>query len=361
MFTLRHHHFFAGVILLCLALTCAPVTAEDAVFAVSSSPAGARVCIDTYTCGITPATFPVDTCTWHSVTISMEGYQTWSSTENTGSTGTTPVVADLEPEPASEGWLELDPSGADTYVDNVYLGNAAQAIPLVPGIHTLRLQKPGYYDYPEQFTITAGKTYRTSPVQKPYAPADGYGDIRVRSDPPGAVVRVNGNYMGTTYPDDPVYVTQLSPGTYTVTTSLPGYLSHEDSAVVRAGAISDMTVTLLPNAGELSPGPTGLILVRSIPAGGSVRLDGEFRGVTPTVLAGIAAGNHALVLRRTGYQDTLLTAMVDGKTPADVFANLTRSRGQITPTALPTKAGLSPLPALAGAGICALVMIKKKQ
>jgi hypothetical protein len=354
-----HHHLFAGVIILCLFVGVAPVAADSTVFAVSSNPAGANVCIDTYQCGVTPATFTEDSFTWHSITVSKDGYQSWSRTENTERAGTTAIVANLEPNPPSYGWLELDPSGADVFIDAIYYGNYRQTVPLSPGVHSLKLQKPGFYDYPEDITVTAGKTYSNSPVQKPYLKSDGFGDIRVQSVPPGAIVRVNGNYMGTTYSDDPVYVTQLPAGTYTISLAMPDYEPYSENAVVQAGIIHDSTVTMVPS--PQGTDATGQVRVGSVPAGAMVYLDNEPKGITPMVLADIPAGSHSLVLRRDGFADRTATVNITGGTYAELFENLTRVPAPSQPTTLPTKAGLSIIIALAGVAVCGALLRLKKE
>ena len=202
----------AGLILFCLVLGIPPAAADSTQFRVFSDPSGASFCID-YHCGYTtPDNYAVDPNTWHTITVSMDGYQTWSSYENVGSTGTDVINANLVPNPPSYGWLDLNPFGADIYIDNIYYGNGEQTIPLSPGTHTLLLKKPGYYDYKGQFTITAGETYPTAIGMTPYPQSSTYGDLQIQSVPPGAAVYVNNNYQGTTYPGDPVYVTQLRAG-----------------------------------------------------------------------------------------------------------------------------------------------------
>ena len=132
------------------------------------------------------------------------------------------------------------PVRADIYLDTNYYGNGEQTITLSPGTHALLLQKPGYYDYKEQVTITACQTFVDSPVMTPYTQLSGYGDLQIQSTPPGAAVYVNSNYKGTTYTNDPVYVTRASRrGTYTVSLSMPDYQTHTETAVVQAGIIND--------------------------------------------------------------------------------------------------------------------------
>ncbi len=257
----------AAAILFCLILGVSPAAADSTQFRVFSDPAGASFCVD-YHCGYTtPDNFAVDPNTWHTITVSMDGYQTWSSYENVGSTGTSVINANLVPNPPSYGWLDLNPFGADIYIDNIYYGNGAQTIPLAPGTHTLLLKKPGYYDSTTQFTITAGQTYPTAIGMTPYPQAATYGDLQIQSVPPGAAVYVNNNYQGTTYPNDPVYVTQLAPGSYTVSLSMQDYQTHTETAIVQAGISNTITATMVPDIPGPTPDTTGQITVGSTPAG----------------------------------------------------------------------------------------------
>ncbi len=159
----------AGVFLICLCAGTAPVAADStAQFLVYTTPTGASVCFDDH-CGYSSGdSYSCAPNTWHTITVSLAGYQTWSSYENVGSPGTTVINANLVQNPPSYGWLELYPSGADIYIDTNYYGNGDQTIAFSPGTHSLVLSKPGYYDYKEQITITAGQTLVDTPTMTPY-------------------------------------------------------------------------------------------------------------------------------------------------------------------------------------------------
>ena len=161
---------------------------------------------------------------------------------------------------------------------------------------------------------------------------------------------MNSNYKGTTYTNDPVYVTQLAPGTYTVSLSMPDYQTHTETAVVQAGIINDIWATMVPVTAGPTPDTTGQISIGSIPAGAGVYLDNTYKGITPMVLADIPAGNHTLMLRQAGYQDWTSTVNVVGGSYTQVSGTLIPGTTTTTTsaTAQPTKAGLSPFIALAG-------------
>ncbi|MDO9324014.1 MAG: PEGA domain-containing protein [Methanoregula sp.] len=350
----------AGLILACLILGIAPAAAETSQYRVYSEPSGASFCVD-YHCGYsTPDDFPVLGNTWHTITVSMPGYQTWSTYDGVGDSGTEVINAVLVPNPVSYGWLDLNPFEADIYIDDIYYGNGKQTIPLAPGSHTLLLRKAGYYDSTTSFTITAGETFPTAIGMVPYTQSPVYGDLQVQSVPPGAAVYVNENYQGITYPGDPVYVTQLAPGTYIIRLAMQDYQPFTQTTVVQAGITGQITA---PMASELRPVPdtTGQLIAGSTPSGAGIYLDTKYSGVTPMVLANIPAGSHMLVLRQTGYAEWTSAVMVTGGSYTEISGTLVPAPLPTKPMSQPTKAGLPVVIPLAGLGICGFVVLLGKK
>jgi hypothetical protein len=346
----------AGVMLLALFVVISPVAADSPQFRVYSTPAGAYFCVD-YHCGYTtPGDFSATPNSWHTITVSMDGYQTWADSIYLDDYGTTVVNANLDPEPPAFGYLDITSFGADIYVDGVGMGNGDQKMPLPPGSHTLLLKKPGYYDYEELFTITADSTTSRAPGMTPYPQAPSYGDLQVQSVPPGAGVTVNGNYQGTTYTGDPVYVTQLTPGSYSVSLSMPDYQTYTETVTVTAGDVKKVTAPMVPATPGPSPDTTGQVTVGSTPSGASVYLDSTYRGVTPMVLTDVPAGSHTLVLRQNGYQDWTSAVAVTGGSYTAVSGTLVAGTATATPTPLPTKTAASVLIPLFGLGIGAALI-----
>lgn len=350
-----------SIILVCLCLLAVlPVSADNPRFRVFSDPAGASFCVD-YHCGYTtPDDFEATSDAWHTITVSMEGYETWSDEVYLDDYGTTVVNANLEPDSPAFGYLDITSFGADIYVDGVGQGNGDQKMPLSPGIHTLLLRKAGYYDHEEAFAIAADSTTTLAPGMTPRPQSSPAGDLQVQSIPPGAAVTVDGDYKGTTYTGDPVYVTRLSPGSYTVSISMPDYQTYTETVVIGAGAVKAITATMVPATPGPSPDTTGQVTVGSTPSGASVYLDNKYRGVTPMVLTDITAGSHAIVLRQNGYQDWSSTVAVTGGSYSAITGTLVVGATPASPAPQPTKAGLPVLVPLAGLGICgALALLRK--
>lgn len=348
----------ACILLISIFAACAPVSGA-AYIDVTSSPSGATVCLDGWNCDTTPETFSVGAYTWHTVTVSMPGYQTWSDYMGTGSdVSTTAEYAQLVPV-STVGWLKINPFGADVTVDGTYYGNGDMSFPLSAGSHTLQLKKAGYSDYTTTFSISDGQTTSLAPGMTPYAQSSGYGDLQIQSDPSGAAVYVNNNYKGTTSSSSALYVTQLTPGSYTVSLSLPDYQTYTETAVVQSGIIYDIHANLVPVTPGPSPDTTGQINVGSSPAGAEIYLDNTFRGITPMTLVNIPQGSHTIILKITGYQDWSSPVNVIAGTYAQVSGTLSSGQ-QPNPTATapqPTKSPAAFATIISAIGICGVLVL----
>jgi hypothetical protein len=196
-----------------------------------------------------------------------------------------------------------------------------------------------------------------------YKPASGYGDLEIQSNPVGAAVYVNNNYKGTTITGSTLYVTQLTPGSYTVRLTLADYQPYTETAVVKAGMVYDIHA----NMAAVTPGPTpninGQITVRSTPSGANIYLDNAYRGLTPLTLVDIPQGDHNIVLRITGYQDWKSTVNVPAGSSTDVTGTLA-SNTQTNPTTLlpqSTRSPVSWISIISAIGICGAAVILSRK
>jgi hypothetical protein len=72
-------------------------------------------------------------------------------------------------------------------------------------------------------------------------------------------------------------------------------------------------------AGGRGPGP---LLVESRPPGAKVFVDGRLVGTTPTSVAGLGAGEHAVRLEHEGYRNWSSSVRIEGSEPSRVTASL---------------------------------------
>jgi len=155
---------------------------------VSSSPGGASVSIDGKAMGQTPASGALrlsNVATGdHTVTLSLAGYQQYSTTTNVVSNTVSEVSVILPPDTTSSGQGSLSvsstPAGANVFLDNNFVGVTPFTLPGVSaGSHTVTIQLGGYQDFSTQAQVNAGATSTvaaalspgsgTAPTQTQYA------------------------------------------------------------------------------------------------------------------------------------------------------------------------------------------------
>ncbi len=154
------------------------------------------------------------------------------------------------------------------------------------GDYTLEVEKAGYYDVNQSFTVDATPS-RTIEVNLRRRP----GEVTVyTADGAEATVTVNGSLVGKA-PFGPV---ELQPGEHTLEVESDRYLPFEHAFQMVGRASSDrITVQLVPRWAEVS--------VTSEPAGATILADDEVVGTTPAVIE-LLEGEHTLSVVREGFK-----------------------------------------------------------
>ena len=134
------------------------------------------------------------------------------------------------------------------------------------------------------------------------------GTIVFNSTPVDASVVINGVYKGST----PLVVDGVDPGSYTVTLSHFGYRKFTTPVKVESGKMTEVTATLVPEAGTIA--------VNTSPAGARILIDGGAVGIAPVTLTNIVVGNHTLTVENEGYTQTVVPVrvIVDQTTTTDI-------------------------------------------
>jgi hypothetical protein len=357
-----------AIVLIGITACIVPVAAENAWFEIKSNPSSAYACLDHWNCQDTPVTFSVDPNSYHTISVYKEGYQMSTQTIlSTGAGQTTPVMVSLQPTSQHFGSLNISSSPADAgiWIDQVYYGKTPQVIGgLAAGTHSLTLKKAGFYDLKQGFEITAGQTTRTNLALAGYPAQPGYGSIQVDSTPGGAAIFLNNNYQGSTKATGEAFdINELTPGIYTLKLTLPNYQTYIVTNDIREGMVYDIHAVMVPAAPGPAPVTTGAITVRSSPSGANIYLDNAYRGLTPLTLADIPPGNHAIVLKLSGYQDWQSSVNVPAGSITDVSGTLSPSPTTY-PTALappqPTQSPMGIVSIISAIGICSAAAILYK-
>ncbi|MBR2839401.1 MAG: PEGA domain-containing protein [Kiritimatiellae bacterium] len=128
--------------------------------------------------------------------------------------------------------------------------------------------------------------------------------VSITSQPSGASVVVDGRDRGTT----PVTLFDLAPGRHHVKYRLAGYVDRD--RFFRTGGEPSVDV------GETLSEETGLLLLRTEPAGCSILIDGVSAGQTPRLITHLPAKDtYQIRLRKAGYQDQTISVKFEGRKP----------------------------------------------
>jgi hypothetical protein len=131
--------------------------------------------------------------------------------------------------------------------------------------------------------------------------------VRITSDPPGAVIAIDGSYKGTT----PLALT-VGAGEHEVEASKDGCFSAKKSLSVEPGDETSL---------EIAFERAATVVASSKPAGARLRVDGEAAGRTPVRLK-LHAGEHRLVVSLPGYEVEKRTVEVEPGAVAEQYIEL---------------------------------------
>jgi serine/threonine protein kinase len=215
---------------------------------ISTKPNGAQVFIDGANTGLqTPCTIQNLRTGRHNIKIAKSGYVTAELTPNIQSGKTVTVTRDLSKTGSSTARrnaqksyfkINVDP-WAKVYIDGKYIETTpiAQAIAVVSGNHTVRLDNPSFQVWQKRINFSPGETVALDIKLDPFA---GYLKISVR---PWADVYIDGKFHETTPIAEPI---QLPAGRHTLKLINPSFIAHEEVITVVANQTTRKSVELIP-------------------------------------------------------------------------------------------------------------------
>lgn len=298
---------------------------------VTSTPREALVTVDGGRGQEAPWTYTDLPAGSHLVQAFLSGYEPYAELVDIPPGGTARVEAVLVPL-TTIGSLQVisSPGGADVYVDGIFKGASAVTIGnLAAREHFVLLKHAGYEDWTDTVEVLPNQV-RILNVPLKLRQTENTGDIEVESYPPGAAVFLNGAYQGRTQNNNPLDITGVDAGVYTLSIQLDQYRDYNSSVAVDPGQTTSVKAELDPSP---SPGQSGTIQVSSQPAGALIFIDNACNGITPLTIPSIETGTHSLLLRLGGYNDYTSTFTVSAGQAMQIEA-------QLTPQ--PTSAGLFP-------------------
>ena len=220
-----------------------------------------------------------------------------------------------------------------------------------PDRHPVRSIYPVYPDY----RYVSSSWYQDRSSSCSYDSYQWYqpGTLEIRSSPGRAEVWLDERFRGKTPHSGYLEVTDLSPGTYDLEVRSSGFIPYIRTITIGRGEVESLNVYLTrviepryyegyPDRCDTrqttpvqTPSPVCGVTLSSEPAGASVLLNNEYRGITPVTLKNLDPGEYTLILSKGGYHDFITrVTTVRGET-LPFTAYLT----PLPPTPAPTPAG----------------------
>jgi phage replication-related protein YjqB (UPF0714/DUF867 family) len=294
----------------------------------TSTPTGATILVDGVSTGlVTPSSVTNLIPGTHSYTLSLSGYYdaTGSVTVLGGSSSPVDVAMTLIVGATS---FNSTPSGAVIVVDGINTGKTTPytITNMLPGDHTYTISLSGYHDVSGTVTITDSQTSTVTETLTLIV-----GSIGFSSTPSGARILING---ADTHQVTPITITDLVPGNYTYTLSIPGYYDITDNVTIVGDQTTNIVNTLILIVGSIS--------FSSSPEGAKIFLNGTDTGLmTPATVSDNVPGTYTYILSLQDYHDAAGSVTVIGEKTATVSETLTLTHGSISFASTPTGARIS--------------------
>ncbi len=201
-------------------------------------------------------------------------------------------------------FLESDPPGAMVYMNETLIGQTPLTLEDVqPGRYNIDVARPLYV--PENLVLDVKPlVYTTHSVKL----TPNFGILHIESDPPGAMVYMDGAEKGAT----PLNLHQIDAGAHGVRLARSLFYDVEDEIKIEPGDTLELEYKLTPKFGSL--------IVDSDPQGAKALLDGKLRGTTPATIDTIPKGDHLITLQLEHYHELAAKVNIeDGRTTEKTY------------------------------------------
>lgn len=260
---MKFQHLF--IVLLFAAVCISPVFANDELgyISVTTTPSGGMIYIDGRYISDNSGTAQVQPGT-HLVEIRSNSYFPWSDAVYVSSGETVEVHATLHfYEKAGSLGISSTMPEVDVYIDDLYYASIKSGTVTIPNLspitHDIRVVKAGFHDYVRTVDVLSD---RIVGVQSDQTRDNNNAGIRVSSEPAGALVFLNNDYIGKTLANQWLQISNVAPGTHTLTFHMDGYETNSQTTTFFAGNVKDVTGVLKEVPIET---PTELPTVTEVP------------------------------------------------------------------------------------------------
>ncbi len=224
--------------------------------------------------------------------------------------------------------INSQPAGAEVYLNDKFIGVTSDEAPLqiekmLEGRYHLKFIRGGYYDWEGEIAVLAkmDRSVKVSLIAKP-------GSMNIYSEPDGAEIHVDNNYMGIT----PMSLKKVAEGEHEIRLVKKNFKEWTQRVLVRSFQPTDVKATL-----EVSP---GILSVSSFPSGAAIYFKGKFIARTPHTMSNIPPGEIVLQVEKDGYEPWTTSVWIAPSSQEELNVTLVEKKGTFTVSSKPASAAV---------------------
>ncbi|MBW2519130.1 MAG: PEGA domain-containing protein [Deltaproteobacteria bacterium] len=272
---------------------------------VSSRPPGAVVVVDGNRIGKTPLTKAEVAAGLRVIELVLERYLTYKDSLKVKGFGERQQLnVDLSPAWASIK-IQSEPAGAVVLIDGEERGVSPVELELLEGTRRLVLQKESFSPFESDIEVIAGQDLVLPAYNLLPAPAS----INLSSDPPGAMVEINGQFKGRT----PVSLSLVADLMHEIRLRAVGYKPRAQTLKFSAGDVEEVFFKLSPEF--------GVIFITTEPPDATLLIDGT-QQLHSVGRFRLPARDHKIEVRAEGYKTDIRTITPQANLSQRVEINL---------------------------------------
>ncbi|MGI9234887.1 MAG: PEGA domain-containing protein [Woeseiaceae bacterium] len=259
----------------------------------------------------------------YSVNVKKQGYYDIDQSFVVGDEQSMTLKLRMRKKPGKLLVLANPPVDAIVTVNDDQVGKAPFGpLELQPGTHTIRVESPRFLPFTDIVDMVGLE--RVEDVHIQLVPR--WADVSVDSEPSGAAIFAGDEQVGVT-----PAVIELLEGTHEITIAKDGFAAWDGSVVAQPNVAQSMPIVRLQPA-------DAKLLVKTIPRGANVTVNGRYRGQSPLTLSLTPDIDYDIGMSKAGYGVTTRSLRLESAASDSILVDLSARLGTVTVSVQPADA-----------------------
>lgn len=261
----------------------------------------------------------------YSVNVKKQGYYDIEQSFVVGDEQSMTVKLRMRKKPGRLLVFAEPPDEAIVTVNDDQVGKAPFGpLELQPGAHTVRVESPRFLPFMDVIDIAGLDRMEKMHVQL----VPRWARVTIDSEPQGATVFAGDEEVGVT-----PAVVELLEGTHEITVAKDGFAAWDGSVVAEPNVAQMLPVIKLPPA-------DAKLLVKTIPRGANVTVNGRYRGQSPLTLSLTPDVDYEIGMSKAGYGVTTRSLRLESAASDSITVDLSARLGTVTVNVQPADAAV---------------------